>query len=404
MIRTRSNSERFAENLGLRQGLLKWGLFLALAITLALTGGPLLAALHLPVADFSAYWAAARLQLEKADPYSPEQLLERQQAIGGSEFHPFLNPPWSLALLIPFGLFEYPVSRLLFLIMSLLALAICANRLWRHYGGTTSERWVAQLLTFAFFPVLWTLNLGQMTPFVLLGVVGFLICVRAEKWLGAGAWLFLASLKPHVLYLIWPAVGLWALRQKRAGVFLGGAIAMGAASLVVLATHPSVLQDFLVFSKSLDQALFRHSNPALGTLLRVLFGLEKHSLQYLPMLGGGLWFVFHWIRNRRDWNWDRQLPLLILVSLCTSGYVWIHDDPLLLVPGVSLAAGICLGGRTRLIVAFFAVWLTTNGLTLVLNLARFGDLWFVWLAPAWLGIFLALPAGKLSKNKGKPAA
>lgn len=48
--------------------------------------------------DFIEYWASARLLVNGANPYSPEEMLSLQRAITPDRIHPLLtwNPPWTL--------------------------------------------------------------------------------------------------------------------------------------------------------------------------------------------------------------------------------------------------------------------------------------------------------------------
>jgi hypothetical protein len=62
------------------------------------------------VDDFVEYWSAGRLSLKGAYTYSPGELLalERQAGWRYGEPTPMWNPPWTLPLIMPFGIFDYP--------------------------------------------------------------------------------------------------------------------------------------------------------------------------------------------------------------------------------------------------------------------------------------------------------
>jgi hypothetical protein len=369
--------------------LVKYATLVVLLVVLGFRASRLLHLRSVPVTDFAAFWAAARLQLKGEDPYSPALLWELQKSIGGTEFLPFLNPPWAMPLLMPFGLLDYPIARVIFLLVSLSLIFLSADHLWAIYGGPHHLRWVPPVVIVTCFPVLLALKLGQMGALILFGATGFLHFANRGQWLAAGAFTSLLSLKPHTAYLFWPAAVLWAFRKRQFGFFFGAAVPILLASLVSLAVNPSIFQDFFQFSRSLDQAVYRHSNPTIGALLRVVFGLDKRVLQFVSMMLGCVWFAFRWLQRRKEWDWKDELPLFLLVSLLTSSYVWVHDQVLLLVP--ILQAVIALqGSRARRILGFFLAYLLINGIALAQNLLEFGDLWFVWTMAAWVSLYWAV--------------
>src|SRR3990172_13387177 len=74
--------------------------------------------------DFIEYWSAARLTLDGKNPYSPELMFEIQKPAGWLEGRPLMmwNPPWALTLVLPFGLLNYPIGQVFWLIFNLAAL------------------------------------------------------------------------------------------------------------------------------------------------------------------------------------------------------------------------------------------------------------------------------------------
>lgn len=68
-----------------------------------------------PMDDYVAYWAAGRLNAAGGNPYVPDSLLAPGEEIReyAGKVTPFWYPPWSLPLLMPFGMIDYPASRVL---------------------------------------------------------------------------------------------------------------------------------------------------------------------------------------------------------------------------------------------------------------------------------------------------
>src|ERR1700692_2113236 len=56
---------------------------------------------------------------------------------------------------------------------------------------------------------------AQSGPLILFGLAGYLRFQARQKNYVAGAFLFFAALKPHLIFLVWVALLLYTLRHKR---------------------------------------------------------------------------------------------------------------------------------------------------------------------------------------------
>jgi hypothetical protein len=287
---------------------------------------------HLPVDDFVEYWAAGRLNLARGNPYAANQLLGLQQGAGWRNPSALMmwNPPWTFPLLMPFAMLPYPVGRLLWLMVNFAVVLLSADRIWRHYGGQAERRWVAWLLGFTFMPALSALSSGQISAFMLLGIVGFLHYVRRGQWWGAGAATVLVAIKPQFLYLFWIALLLWVLAQRRWAMLLGAGLTGLAALAIAMVVNPSVLGQY--FGATAGEPPLYWVTPTLGSALRILFGPERHWLQFAPMSVGVIWLAVYWHRHGARWQWDTEIPRLLLVCVVTTSYGWEFDQIVLLVP------------------------------------------------------------------------
>jgi hypothetical protein len=378
-----------------------WLLLLALALALMglliQLGGSARGLATLPLHDFVEYWAAGRLNVHGENPYDPERILQLEREAGrGSEGILMWNPPWTLPLVMPLGLLPCRTAHLLWLALHFAVLAWCADALWRLYGGPAAKRGIAWLLAFTFVPSLFTLTAGQIAPLVLLGAVLFLIFLQQGRDKCAGAVLVLLAIKPHLAYLVWLALLLWCLRERRGGVLLGGLLAGVAAVGVALAFNPAVLGQY--WHTVTQQPPAQYRSPTLGTLLRLLVGEEHFHLQFWALLPGLAWFGPYWLRHRSRWDWREQLPLLLLVSMLTAAYgAWPFDLVLLLVPVMQVAAGRCREpsgtGLVRLgspDLRAALVYVAINGLAAVQLAGGMEYLAFVWMTPALLAAYLLL--------------
>jgi hypothetical protein len=344
----------------------------------------------LPPDDFVEYWAAGRLNANGLNPYDPEQLLPLQLVAGRDTDEAVMmwNPPWTLALVMPLGLLPARTAQLLWLLFHLAIILYCADWAWRACHGPVKLRWLAWLLALTFLPTGFVLQAGQITPLVLLGIVGFLHFQRRNGWL-AGACAVLIAIKPHLLYLFWLALLLWTIEQRRWAILLGGLLTGIAATAVALVCNPLVLAQF--FDAFAHRPPEQWVSPTPGALLRLAFGKDPFWLQFLPTLAGIIWLVPYWLRYRRSWDWGEQMPLLIMVSFLTACYgAWPFDLVVLLLPLLHAAVWTVMRPTPLIVTTALACWLIIDGLALAMNLLHYPSVWFIWMTPAVLVAHLLL--------------
>jgi hypothetical protein len=336
---------------------------------------------QLPLFDFVEYWAAGRLNAQGRNPYDIQEIEELEKAVGRDTPAVLMwNPPWVLPLVMPFGILEVQTAQLLWLVLQFLALVVSADWLWHLYGGDPRRRWVAWLVAFTFLPSYFALTAGQVSPMVLLGTVALLHGLRANRPVFAGISTLLLAIKPHLLLLVFLALLLWSLQERRWTLLASSAATGLGATLIALACNPDVLAQY---ADALANPPAQYRSPTLGLLLRLWLG-DHFWLQFLPPLAGVMWLLLYWRRHCKAWNWAQQLPLVVLVSVLTAAYgAWPFDLVILLVPVLSVAAS---SPRPRLALGLH---LAVNGLALALLVRQAEFLAFVWLTPALLGAFLA---------------
>ncbi|MEW5979809.1 MAG: glycosyltransferase family 87 protein [Acidobacteriota bacterium] len=341
--------------------------------------------------DFVAYWSAGRLLLEGQNPYDYKLLSGTQQSVGWNEKpHVMLYPPWALILFLPFGAADYPVARFVWLGVSLGLVVVLASHLWQLYGGKEDLVMVAWFTTFAFYPTLYLLRIGQVGALVLLGVVLFLNYVRTQRFWLAGLVLPLAALKPHLLYLFWIAVGWWILKKKRWTVLGGLCISLLFCIAIPLVFNPHFIQQSGAIFDSARIPVFEYDTPTIGTVLRKLLGREQRWIQFLPMIAGGLGFWIGWMRGCEEWDWRRELPVLIAVSLWTSLYSWV-GDLILLLPMILHGARLTLTRPARQQIIWGGSFLGLNFVCFFFNQRGANDFAFTWICPLLIGTYLILP-------------
>lgn len=354
--------------------------------------------------DFVEYWSAGRLNAQGCNPYSAELLFPLQRPFGCPADGPILmyNPPWTLAFLMPFGLIDFGLSRLLWLLLNVAVVLLSCGILWRLYGGSRERQWVAWAVGLCLFPTLIALRMGQIGPLVLLGAVGFLWAIRRGRDGLAGAATVLIAIKPHLLLLFWFALLLWTWNRRRWRVLLGAIAAGMATSAIALVCNPRVFDQYvdLMIHRPPAQCL----SPSLGSVLRLAFGAERFHLQFVPPLVGLAWLVPYWRCHDCDWDWIERMPMLLFVSLLTAAYGAWAFDLVVLLPALLYGAAIVIrGGRPQRILGAALAYLLVNGLALSMDLSEIDAFWFLWMTPTLmlLYIFLVIPASS-QRKQGTP--
>ena len=352
------------------------GILLGLAATLVVA--PKL------VNDFVEYWAAGSLILAGQNPYDPGLMFELERSVGyrGERALMMLNPPPVLTIVMPFALLPYRQASVLWLVFNVAALLWSCSMMWDLAGAPRHKRWVSYACGVVFVPTLLALLLGQISILLLLGIVLFLRFVREGRMVAAGVATTLLLIKPHVVYLVGVALIAWWLRHRDWRAILGVALG-GIGLLVPLALNPAVYAQFAELTRA--ESLTHFSTSTLGTLLRIAArDPSRFGFQFVPMVLGLAYLATRFRRNRySDWDWEREMPLLVVVSLATAAYGWAFDQVVLLVAAISMFASAIQAGGTRL-VAMIGFWAVTGAITFAQLFLGVNSFWYFWLPFAYL--------------------
>jgi len=375
----------------------KWAVAL-IVLSAALAATPI----NWPLSDFAEYWAAGRIMNAGGNPYDPGAMLREQTAIGLKQPQPIMmyNPPWTLVLAMPPAVMTFGLARSIWLPLQILIVLWCASRLWVLYGGAPEHATRACYLGLLWMPTVIALNLGQVSPIVLLGLVGFLWSLEHRRDVAAGACLSLTAVKPQIVTLVWVALILWVIADRRWRVLAGAAGCVAGASLAVASFNPNVFVQYRYLMANAPPTL-EFESPNLATVLRVMIGTDRSWPQFIPTCLGVVGVALLWNRRRRTWEWSSELPALVLFSCLLTAYGgWAFDLVVLLVPIVATAVAVVRTGRRSLVVyggsAFLAVSLTA----FAMHQAHVPQAGFVWMTPAVLlfSAALARAAGRTATN------
>ena len=336
------------------------------------------------MSDFVEYWAAGSLNLAGQNPYDPALILavERSAGYTGDRALMMLNPPPVLTLVMPFSLLPYRQAAVLWLLLNTAILVWSCTILWDLAGAPRHKRWVAYICGAVFVPTLMTLLLGQISIVLLLGLALFLRFVRDGRMIAAGAATTLLLVKPHIVYLVGVALIAWWLRHRDWRVILGVALG-GIGVLVPLAFNPAIYAQFAELTR--NESLTHFSTSTLGTLLRMAArDPSRFGLQFLPMVLGIAYLATRFRRGRSTvWDWEREMPLLVVVSLATAAYGWVFDQVVLLVAAISMFGVAIQAGGIRL-AAMIGFWTVTGAITFVQAFRGVNSFWYFWLPFAYL--------------------
>jgi hypothetical protein len=300
----------------------------SIVVLVALVAG--IAGSEVPSGDFIAYWAAGRLNAQMLNPYGPQAVMQIQQAIGWAESAPRMiwYPPWILPLLTPLGMLDYRTARLLWLGLNVALTILCADWIWLSAGGPRDRRWIAWLIGLLFAPSLINLAAGQISAFLLVGLVGFLAFARRGRWWWSGVSVALVTAKPQFLYLFLIALGLWLLVSRRWTLILGTVASIMGMTAIALAIHPHVVSEWLGAAAATPPDYW--ITPTLGSILRLAFGWNARWLALAPAIAGVIWLGYYWRRRRARWQWDQETPWLLLACAVTTVFAWTFDLTVLL--------------------------------------------------------------------------
>ena len=299
------------------------------------------------------------------------------------------NPPWTLTLLLPFGLLPYETAQFVWFVFHVLILFLGSQALWGWYGGSPAKPWYPLLAVLSFARVYFALLLGQIGPLILLGIIGFLAGVQKKAWKLSGASLVLVAIKPHLLYLLWLALLLWVVKERKWRLAIAFGASFIAAAVVPLLFRPDLYAQYLRLiqhgvgvTRPLEWA-----TPALGTALAQLFSVADAWVRWVPGFIGALWLFWYWSRDG-EWNWPSEAPLLLAASITTTSFAWTFDHVVLLPALIQGACWINSSQASRSKATIVGIHIALAASLIAMKLFVRNDFWYFWSAPAYLLLYI----------------
>lgn len=325
--------------------------------------------------DYIQYWVIGQRLIHGADPYDIAGItqLEQTAGLGGNQPRISLSPPAVLFPMLPLGLVSPKTGYILWWLLIMGCLSVALWLLWRLNGRPDSR---IHLFGYAFAPAIVCLISGQLSIFLLLGIVLFLTLLRRRPAL-AGAALLPCMLKPH-LFLVFALVLLVWIVARRAWRVLSGFIAALAVSCAIpMLFDEHVWQQY--FNMMTSIRIMQVFIPTFGMALRFLIDRNAVGLQFVPAVLGCAWGLWYFRAHRDDWDWMHHGLLLLLVSDICAPYGYFTDECILL---PFILAGLYHSTKPQRSILVLAV------INLAALVEVFADVniispWYLWSAPAW---------------------
>lgn len=284
--------------------------------------------------DFHTFWLAGRDYLHGRDPYP----VEIHGSIVRGDW--FVYPAPVAALFAPIGALPYPIAAG---VMTCLLVAATGGALWL----IGVRDWRCYVLAFASVALLKALNLGTVTPLLMLAVAS---CWRLRH----RGWSLAAALAVSVLLklFLWPLL-IWAFATGRRRV--SGQALLILCAVSALAWLP-ILDSLTRYPSLLHQLAVHQAWAGYGLAgLAAAAGVSHADAALVASCAAPLAAVAVWQAGRR--LSERQgLAMAVALSVLVSPVVWEHYFGLAIV-----CIGLC---SPELSLAWFvplAFWLTPGG-------------------------------------------
>ncbi len=283
--------------------------------------------------DFLAYWSATFLLANGQNFSDHDLLLEIERTHTGwlGDFTVVTwNPPWLLALLLPYALVSFWRAVWLWLLTNILMIFVGSALLWHSLAmEERSRKWghLAPLIGLLFAPTLVALHMGQVNTLVFFGMALFVYFNGQKRPFLSGASLVLTLVKPHLVYITLPLLMLDAVRKREWRTVLGLATALVGLTLIVFILRPTFIADYGATVSGGN--LLGWETPTLGGILAVTLGWQWSKLMGILILPAA---IFYWWRHKERIAMSELVAGSLLLSLITAPFGWNYDAVVLLIP------------------------------------------------------------------------
>lgn len=333
--------------------------------------------------DFRVYWSAGKLALA-GEPLATFDTA-RLSAVHNTYIErplPWLYPPGFLVVVIPFGALSFAAAYALWTILSLGLVAWST----RPFVGGIMPLWLAVSLAPAFLPAV---MLGQNSLLLFACLLAALAALRSQRWVLAGIFIGLLTLKPQLGIMI-P----FALLAVRAWATIGAAI----VTTIVLALLPT-LAFGVDYWPLLQSAMADHG----ATVLAWIHGMKWmiSLVSWLTLLGvppaialsvqlvvtalcaGAVYMLW----RSEQVEFDVKAAGLLIAIMLSAPYLWSYEGGLMAAIALFLLRGGVLSTGPLHLVLLGLLWVGA-GLQPLNIFFKVVDT--RWLGPAFIPVLLLL--------------
>jgi hypothetical protein len=260
--------------------------------------------------DFHTFWQAGRDYAHGRNPYPATMT----GSIDRADW--FVYPAPVAAAMVPLGLLPYAVAWIVF---GVLLIAAVMTALW--FLGVRD--WRCYAFAFCSFPVLKALNLGTVTPLLLLGTAATWKFRQRPRLLA-----FVVAATIVTKLFLWPIVPwLWFTGRRRAAVYA----LLGAVVVTVVAWIPLGFQALKHYPSLLHQLSLAETGAGYGAGgLAAAFGASQGVATMIPTFLAPLAIIAAW-GAARALPESRSLAVMIAFAIAISPVVWEHYFALALI-------------------------------------------------------------------------
>lgn len=292
----------------------------------------LLKSLALPYyPDFSVHYFGPKAILEGKNPYVG----------GGGFFIPDVYPPFTQLFFAPLVFFPYSIAEKIWTIISIASYLISVYLLFRISKikpGSNMTLFLITLVNFSFFPLKFTLGMGQINSFILLLFTLFIYFAEKNKQKYAAFFLSISLLLKFFPLLIF--LYLVIKKQWKAIIYsMIFFIFLTFISFLIAGQSTSVYFVTKVFPGLIGGIKTDYYNQSLsGFISRLISDIEIrttiiYGLSLIILFGS----VYAWLKSK---NRLLSISLVACTSLIINSFSWQHHFILLLVSYIFIFAEI----------------------------------------------------------------
>jgi hypothetical protein len=277
--------------------------------------------------------------------------------------------------------------------LALLACLVGSVRMvWKMHGAPKN---FLRVFGYSFGPALACIQAGQMSLFILLGLVLFLRFHQSRPFV-AGASLWLCALKPHLFLPFGVVLLAWVVATRCYRILLGAGSAFGLSAVIAFVLDPVAWRQYGEMMRTMR--VDRLPIPCLSNAFRRAIDPPALWLQYLPAAIACVWALVYFRRHRNDWNWVAHGSPLMLVSVLAAPYSWFIDQAIL-IPAVLHGVFVT---RSRGLLAVLALATAVIEIGPLRGMPVLQSPFYFWTAPAWLAWYLLALRSAGSAEKPAP--